>query len=368
MNKEIQENNDSVQILETEEDHRGYALKATFDGETFRKIQNLKLNLKTEDNLLSRMQRMFARNKISYHEYQEIEKVIEITQTTGKHKLNTLTKPMIDQILRKIPEKKRKKMNYVHLGGIQILVKSTFKEGINCPIVINLSDERFINAREGNLGIVEGNLAYTKLLFTYYPKYCISLKDADFNDALSLHFQIKRKDLFKPGNHIMSIYYQALYKGSTSNPRLSIEYGRNSIENYFKQILYKNTLESSNITKIKGRIFNGSEWKNQEILIQTGATANHIKGILIEGIQIYEGKQYTYQTFEGNNYSCKNMVDLPIQLDTIRITVPCYITNHESDQDLILGNLFLNKLEDYSIGKNGIEMIYKGETCFIQKI
>ncbi|KAG5607741.1 hypothetical protein H5410_029233, partial [Solanum commersonii] len=188
-----------------------YALKATFDGETFRKIQGLKLNLKTEDNLLSRMQRMFARNKISYHEYQEIEKVIEITQTTGKHKLNLLTKPMIDQILRKIPEKKRKRMNYVHLGGIQILVKSTFKEGINCPIVINLSDERFINAREGNLGIVEGNLAYTKLLFTYYPKYCISLKDADFNDALSLHFQIKRKDLFKPGNHIMSIYYQALY-------------------------------------------------------------------------------------------------------------------------------------------------------------
>ncbi|KAG5575511.1 hypothetical protein H5410_055645 [Solanum commersonii] len=281
MNKEIQENDNSVQILETEEDHRGYALKATFDGETFRKIQGLKLNLKTEDNLLSRMQRMFARDKISYHEYQEIEKVIEITQTTGKHKLNLLTKPMIDQILRKIPEKKRKKMNYVHLGGIQILVKSTFKEGINCPIVINLSDERFINAREGNLGIVEGNLAYTKLLFTYYPKYCISLKDADFNDALSLHFQIKRKDLFKPGNHIMSIYYQALYTvtnsnygkiyknkgmieidqecsgiariveaevqqaqipdeyeiqfgktqeiGSTSNPRLSIEYGRNSI-------------------------------------------------------------------------------------------------------------------------------------------
>ncbi|KAG5575922.1 hypothetical protein H5410_056056 [Solanum commersonii] len=117
-----------------------------------------------------------------------------------------------------------------------------------------------------------------------------------------------------------------------------------------------------------GRIFNGSEWKNQEILIQTGATANHIKGILIDGIQIYEGKQYTYQTFEGNNFSYKNMVDLPIQLDTIKKTVPCCITNHESDQDLILGNLFLNKLEDYSIGKNGIEMIYKGETCFIRKI
>lgn len=54
--------------------------------------------------------------------------------------------------------------NYVHLGGIQILVKSTFKEGINCPIVINLSDERFMNAREGNLDIVEENL------YSYYSE------------------------------------------------------------------------------------------------------------------------------------------------------------------------------------------------------
>ncbi|KAG5601696.1 hypothetical protein H5410_033066 [Solanum commersonii] len=111
-----------------------------------------------------------------------------------------------------------------------------------------------------------------------------------------------------------------------------------------------------------------TEKKHQEILIHRGATANHIKGILLDGISIYEGNQYTYKTFEGNNFSCKNMVDLPIQLDTIRITVSCYITSHESDQDLILGNLFLNKLEDYSIGKNGIEMLYKGETCFIPKI
>ncbi|KAG5582126.1 hypothetical protein H5410_052753 [Solanum commersonii] len=156
--------------------------------------------------------------------------------------------------------------------------------------------------------------------------------------------------------------------GSTSNPRLSIEYERNSIRKSISNRYHLKILETSNITKIKGRIFNWFEWKNQEILIQTGETANHAKDILIDEIQIYEEKQYTYQTFEGNNFSCKNMVDLPIQLDTIRITVPCYITNHKSDQDLILGNLFLNKLEDYSIGKNGIEMTYKGETCFVPKI
>ncbi|KAG5615807.1 hypothetical protein H5410_015631 [Solanum commersonii] len=376
--KEIQkEEENSVHIIETEEDNKGYTLKATFDVEILRKIEGLKLNLKIEDNLLNKMQRIFARNKISYHEYQEIEKVIEITQTTGKHKLNLLTKPMIDQILRKIPEKKRKNMNYVHLGGIQILVKSTFKEGINCPIVINLQDERFINAREENLGIIEGNLAYNKLLFTNYPKYCISLKDADFNEALSLHFQIKRIALFKPGNQIMkcsgiariveveiqnaqiSEEYeiefgksQEIGSTSSSNSRLSIDYGRNSIRKSISNRYPKIILENPNMTRIMGRIYNGTEWKSQEMLIQIGATTNHLRGILINGLQIHEGNPYNYKTFEGNNFSCKNMINLPILLDTIRITVPCYITNHESGQDFILGNLFLNSLEDYSIGKN----------------
>ena len=114
--------------------------------------------------------------------------------------------------------------------------------------------------------------------------------------------------------------------------------------------------------------FNGLEWKNQDILIQTGAIANHIKEYLINGLTIYEGEHYIYKTFEGNNFSCKKMVDLPIQLDTIRITVPCYIINHESNQEIILGNLFLNDLEDYNIGKDGIGMIYKNETCFLSKI
>lgn len=53
---------------------------------------------------------MFSRNKISYHGYQEVEKVIEITlKIIGIHKLNNLTKPMIDQILRKNPEEEKRK-------------------------------------------------------------------------------------------------------------------------------------------------------------------------------------------------------------------------------------------------------------------
>ncbi|KAG5594909.1 hypothetical protein H5410_036141 [Solanum commersonii] len=379
MSKEIHKGKeDSVQILEAEEDHRGYALKPTFDGELFKKIQGLKVTLKIEDNMFNKMQRMFARHKIFYHEYQEIEKVIEITQTTGRHKLKLLTKPMIEQILRKIPEKKRKKMNYVHLGGIQILVKSTFKEGINCPIVINLSNERFINAREGNLGIIDGNhiiSIYYQALYTvtnsnygnvYKNNEMIEIDQECAGIARNIEAEIQQAQI--SDEYEIHFGKTQEIESSGSNPRLLIEYRRNSIKKSISNKYPKRILKVPNITRIAGRIFNGIEWKKQEILLQTGATANHVKDILLDGLPVYEGTPYTYKTFEGNNYSCIKMVDLPIQLDTIRITASYYITNHEGDHNLILVNLFLNSLEDYSIGKNGIEINYKNETCFIPKI
>ncbi|KAG5618725.1 hypothetical protein H5410_018549 [Solanum commersonii] len=47
--------------------------------------------------------------------------------------------------------------------------------------------------------------------------------------------------------------------GSTSNPRFSIEYGRNSIRRSISNRYPLKILETSNITRIKGRIFNGFE-------------------------------------------------------------------------------------------------------------
>lgn len=90
MNQVIKNIEETTQVIEVEEYQRGYASKATFNGELLRKIQGLKFNLRAEDSIFSRLQRTFSRNKISYHEYQEIEKAIEITQTTGKQKLNLL--------------------------------------------------------------------------------------------------------------------------------------------------------------------------------------------------------------------------------------------------------------------------------------
>ena len=107
--------------------------------------------------------------------------------------------------------------NMYILSGIQILFKSLFKEGIDSLIVISLFDERFFNIKDAHLATIEGNLAYKKLLFTCYPSYSISLKDKNFNDALSLHFELLNKKLLKPGNKVMSIYYSALFSFCNTN-------------------------------------------------------------------------------------------------------------------------------------------------------
>ena len=48
-------------------------------------------------------------------------------------------------MLSEIPSKDRDLIKYVHVQGIQIVVKACFKEGINSPIILSLHDQRFKN-------------------------------------------------------------------------------------------------------------------------------------------------------------------------------------------------------------------------------
>ena len=64
---------------------------------------------------------------------------------------------------------------------------------------------------------IQGNLGYTKLMFTCYPKYNINLGDKDFDNSLSIYFKFLRNDFMKEGNNVMTMYYSALYTLSNSN-------------------------------------------------------------------------------------------------------------------------------------------------------
>ena len=103
------------------------------------------------------------------------------------------------------------------LQGVQIIIKSLLSENLNTQIFLSLHDKRLIQTHESHLENIQGNLAYTKLMLTCYPKYNINLGDKDFDNSLSLYFKFLRNDFMKEGNNIMIMYYSALYALSNSN-------------------------------------------------------------------------------------------------------------------------------------------------------
>ena len=156
--------------------------------------------------------------KYTIHEYQKIGRIIIINKAQGNIKLNLLPKETINETLSKINKGKvREKIKYVYLAGVQIIIKTLFPENLNTQIVLSLHDKRLIQTHESHLRSIQRNLAYTKLMFTCYPKYNINLGDKDFDNSLSLYFKSLKNDFLKEGNNIITMYYSALYTLSNSN-------------------------------------------------------------------------------------------------------------------------------------------------------
>ena len=91
---------------------------------------------------------------------------------------------------------------------------------------MSLHDKILIKTHESHLGSIQGNLAYTKVMFTCYPKYNINLGDKDFDDSLSLYFKLLRNDFMKEENNVMTMYYNALYTLTMQDPEFKVSMNR----------------------------------------------------------------------------------------------------------------------------------------------
>ena len=204
MSKDIIEEDDiyEFEVISAKEDQEGYRMKSTFDNRILQKIQNLSFDLKAPgEGLLRYLNKIYMHRKYTIHEYQKLERSITINKAKGIIKLNLLTKETINETLSKIKNDKirEKKIKYVYLAGVHIIIKSLFPENLNTPIVLSLHDKRLIRTYESHLGSIQENLAYTKLMFTCYLKYSINLGDKDFDNSLSLYFKFLRNDFMKEG-------------------------------------------------------------------------------------------------------------------------------------------------------------------------
>jgi len=69
------------------------------------------------------------------------EQPIVIQNLQGNIRLRMLHQGIFGKLLEEIPSKDRNLIKYVYLQGIQIVVKTCFKEGINSPIILSLHDQ-----------------------------------------------------------------------------------------------------------------------------------------------------------------------------------------------------------------------------------
>lgn len=90
--------------------------------------------------------------------------------------ITLLLKPNIEDKISKIKSSGRSKNGYIRIGGIQIMIKARFKEGIDDPVNIVVLDKRIKYRKYALFRIIQRHLNYKKLLFKIYPKYLISLK------------------------------------------------------------------------------------------------------------------------------------------------------------------------------------------------
>ncbi|KAL0440119.1 UNVERIFIED_CONTAM: putative enzymatic polyprotein [Sesamum latifolium] len=176
---------------------------------------------------------------------------MELTKNVMEMQL--IPKEDILEELSKLREEVATTMKWIHIGTIEVVIKATFKEGIDSKIHISIMDRRINNLRDGCLGTMIGNLYAGKLMFDIHPKIAYNLADQDFSRVLTLHQDFKRKDLMKEGNRPYSITYRIAYAiSNTHHSDLFLRKEYIEIPRIFKEFAKVMTPDPIKIPRIGG--------------------------------------------------------------------------------------------------------------------
>ncbi|XP_075645858.1 uncharacterized protein LOC142617042 [Castanea sativa] len=200
---EIEEQQKDLHEVCKQEEYQGnFAVELLIDQNKLGRILRFKLNLRNEDvfDTPNVIKKLINRKSHVYYGVMTKELPLKIEDTDGKTCLPLITK---EEMRRKISSIKcdsaRREIGYAHIGGIQVLIKSTFAEGVNSPIQMALLDNRIRDRKDCVLGIARGNLAHKKAIMNVYPKFSLSLNDEHFNKTLSFAYKFNRLNLVQSG-------------------------------------------------------------------------------------------------------------------------------------------------------------------------
>ncbi|KAL0283728.1 UNVERIFIED_CONTAM: movement protein [Sesamum radiatum] len=190
--------------LQTSESLSGFFSRMTVSNKTMERIMRQDSNLSLYDGFriggIGKVLNQIGLNQRKHHIIYKVssgEFAIPMEFTGNVMEMQLIPKEEILEELSRLREEIAVTMKWIHIGTIEVVIKATFKEGIDSEINLSIMDRRINNLRDGCLGTMIGNLYAGKLMFDIHPRIAYNLADQDFSRVLTLHQDFKRKDLMK---------------------------------------------------------------------------------------------------------------------------------------------------------------------------
>ncbi|CAN1191799.1 hypothetical protein LINPERHAP2_LOCUS41218 [Linum perenne] len=149
------------------------------------------------------------------------EVAIPFNQANGNFLVQIINKEQIGKRLSKIKIEEHKKIAYIHISTIQIIIKSTMKLGINAPIELEIRDDRLLDQDKSIIAKGLGNLSCGIIKFDINLQQGLSLTDENLDSSIVIKYELKREDLMKENSKPFSVTYQINYALTNSHHGLT---------------------------------------------------------------------------------------------------------------------------------------------------
>ncbi|CAN1145150.1 hypothetical protein LINPERHAP2_LOCUS14530 [Linum perenne] len=196
--------------------------------------------LSETQNLVTKsfLSKLFNRDNIIKYGKMIGEVVIPFYQANGNFLVQIINKEQIGKRLSKLKIEERRKIAYIHISTIQIIIKSTMKLGINAPIELEIRDDRLLDQDESIIAKGLGNLSCGIIKFDINLQQGLSLTDENLDSSIVIKYELKREDLMKENSKPFSVTYQINYALTNSHHSLTFRDKEViTIEDLFKPII-----------------------------------------------------------------------------------------------------------------------------------
>ncbi|CAN1781799.1 hypothetical protein LINPERHAP1_LOCUS15567 [Linum perenne] len=223
-------------IQRQEEDN--YFLDGLIDVKKFKERTNFTLSETQNFVTKSFLSKLFNRDNIIKYGKMIGEVAIPFNQANGNFLVQIINKEQIGKRLSKLKIEERKKIAYIHISTIQIIIKSTMKLGINAPIELEIRDDRLLDQDESIIAKGLGNLSCGIIKFDINLQQGLSLSDENLDSSIVIKYELKREDLMKENSKPFSVTYQINYALTNSHHSLTFRDKEViTIEDLFKPII-----------------------------------------------------------------------------------------------------------------------------------